>query len=99
MAFALPPIPAANPGQSGPLLDSIQPPASSGFAGNILPPMGGMPPGMPMPGAMTPADMQYETQTQADGTVLLFVKNPDGSRGPAVRIVPAPKQPKQPGVA
>ncbi len=38
-----------------------------------------------------PANPQYATETQADGTVLLRVKMPDGSMGPVVKIVSVPK--------
>jgi hypothetical protein len=33
----------------------------------------------------------YEAVTQSDGTVLLHLKNPDGTLGPAVRIVSVPR--------
>jgi hypothetical protein len=47
-----------------------------------------------LPGEVDPASLQYLTETQADGTVLMRVKNPDGSPGPVVQIVkpPAPKK-------
>jgi hypothetical protein len=35
--------------------------------------------------------MQYAVETQADGTLLLRLKNPDGSLGPVVQHLPAPK--------
>jgi hypothetical protein len=40
---------------------------------------------------MDAAGRQYMTETQQDGTVLLFLKNPDGSKGPAVKIISPPK--------
>jgi len=43
-----------------------------------------------MAGPIDPSGMKYDTETQADGTILLYIKNPDGSRGPAVKIVPNP---------
>lgn len=49
------------------------------------------PGGIPLPpGLMAPPDpssQQYESETQQDGTVLLRMKNPDGSLGPVVQIV------------
>lgn len=47
--------------------------------------------GMPNQG-VTPPPPQYETVTQSDGSILLHIKNPDGSLGPAVKIVRAPKR-------
>jgi hypothetical protein len=54
--------------------------------------MGGPAPLMP-PMPLDPASMQYAAETQVDGTVLLRVKNQDGSFGPVVQIV----KPKQAG--
>lgn len=51
-------------------------------------PMGGV--SMPAPQPMDPASMQYDTETQMDGTVLLRVKGPDGSKGPVIQIVKPP---------
>lgn len=39
---------------------------------------------------MSPANMKYTNETQADGTVLLRVLNPDGSPGPVVHIIKPP---------
>jgi hypothetical protein len=50
-------------------------------AGPLLPPvMGG-----------DPASMQYDVETQVDGTLLLRLKNLDGTPGPVVQHLPAPK--------
>jgi hypothetical protein len=46
----------------------------------------------------TPADQQYVAVTQEDGSILLHLKKPDGSVGPAVKIVNAVK-PKKPAGA
>jgi hypothetical protein len=46
------------------------------------------PAGFPGVGMVDPAGRQYETVTQEDGSILLHVKNPDGTRGPAVKIIP-----------
>lgn len=58
--------------------------------------MGGI--AMPAPAPMDPSMMQYDTETQADGTVLLRVKSPDGNRGPVIQII-SPKMPKAPSAA
>jgi hypothetical protein len=44
-----------------------------------------------------PAGRQYEAVTQEDGSILLHMKNPDGSKGPAVKII-NPIKPRQPGM-
>ena len=61
-------------------------------------PMGGQIPGM-LPPEMVggPADQQYVAVTQEDGSILLHMKRPDGSLGPAVKIVNAIKPKKPPG--
>lgn len=38
--------------------------------------------------AAPPPPPEYAALTQEDGSILLHVKNPDGSLGPAVKIVP-----------
>jgi hypothetical protein len=35
--------------------------------------------------------MLYDAETQSDGTILLRIKNPDGTLGPVVQHLPAPK--------
>lgn len=56
---------------------------------------GGAPGGMPgMPGIEDPASKQYVAVTQSDGTVLLHMKLPDGSVGPAVKIISVGGRPK-----
>jgi hypothetical protein len=62
-------------------------------------PMGADIPGMLPPelGGGGPADQQYVAVTQEDGSVLLHMKRPDGSLGPVVKIVNAPKPKKPPG--
>ena len=67
------------------MADAIRPAAPSSGLG-----VPGLMPSMP-PG---PADIQYEAVTQQDGTVLLHIKNPDGSLGPAVKIINAVKPQK-----
>lgn len=39
-----------------------------------------------------PAAMQYAVETQADGTLLIRMQNADGTLGPVVQHLPAPKQ-------
>lgn len=58
-----------------------------------MPPVPGGPPqgppaGMPAPGAPGP---QYKAVPQSDGTILLQTVLPDGTLGPVVSIVKAPK--------
>lgn len=67
----------------------------SPMAGTILPSLN---PGLPIPPPPGLADdaamAKYEAVTQADGSVLLHMKNPDGSLGPAVKIISPPKSNK-----
>ena len=42
-------------------------------------------PGLMPPGSELP---NYDNETQEDGSILLYSRNPDGSRGPVVKIVP-----------
>lgn len=92
-------MPAAVPGAGastlGPLPGAIQAamPSQSLPPGAVPGPFPFMPPGAMAPG---PADMKYETVTQSDGTVLLHVKNPDGSLGPVVQLLKVPKLNKPP---
>lgn len=62
-------------------------------------PMGAAPPmGMdPAAGMEDPASVLYAAVTQQDGSVLLHRKNPDGSLGPAVKIIPPFKSSKSSG--
>ena len=76
-----PPSPIMRHGQSGP------PPAALAAILNH-PGAGGPPPGPPPP-------PQYATVTQENGTILLHIKNPDGSLGPVVKVLPPIKLPGQ----
>lgn len=101
-------MPAGMPGSGTPSDPMLSPGAAAGAAaGPPPPPMGpmggppgGAPPmgpmGMPPVGMTDPAGRQYKAVTQEDGSVLLHLQNPDGSLGPAVKIIP-PIKPRNPG--
>lgn len=76
-------IPGAPP--ASPILPNL-PPNISGPQSAAISPAGPSGPGAP-PAPDDPSSIQYDTLTQQDGTVVLFMKNPDGSRGPAVKII------------
>jgi hypothetical protein len=99
-------VPGVPPPSSSGLVAPPSPPPAVGPPSMGAPPMAGPPPGAGItapsgpinPGMFPqmppdPASMQYDTETQADGTVLLRRKNPDGTPGPVVLITkpPAPK--------
>lgn len=72
-------------GQSIPSSPGMPSPPGASLAAPV--PSGAIP-GLPSPNPMAPPTPdQYEAVTQADGTVLLHLKNPDGSLGPAVKII------------
>lgn len=91
-------------------MDLQFPGSSQGTLGmpGAVPGLGGAAPAMPMPmapigappafggmpGPQDPSSQQYIAVTQSDGSILLHLKNPDGSPGPAIKIINAPK-PKQ----
>jgi hypothetical protein len=82
-------MPGAVPG--GQVSDSM----SAGLpAQNVPPSQLGMLPGMGLP---DPMSAQYAAVTQADGSILLHLKNPDGTLGPAVKIIEPVKPRKAPG--
>lgn len=85
MPAGIPGAPPVNPISPVPRLNLPSP----GQSAAIAPAGPGGPP--PPPAPQDPSDIQYDTLTQQDGTVVLFLKNPDGSRGPAVKIIKAPK--------
>lgn len=92
-------MPAAIPGIPGgagpinPVMPSRPMAISPSLAGAVNP--AGPSGAPPQPDESDPSALEYDTLTQQDGSVVLFLKNPDGSRGPAVKIisVKAPKQP------
>lgn len=55
----------------------------------------------PVPGldAGPPPPPEYGTTTQVDGSILLHLKNPDGSLGPVVKVIPPIKRPGAPAPA
>ncbi len=81
------PSPAAGTGAPGPSSMPAAPPpgAMGGFP--VPSPMGPMMED-PSGGMGGPKPMQeYDAEPQSDGTVLLRVRNPDGSPGPVVKII------------
>lgn len=88
-------MPAGIPGAPSPIspVPKLNLP-TPGQAGAISPAGPGGPPA-PSGQPQDPSTLQYDTLTQQDGTVVIFMKNPDGSRGPAVKIVSV-KAPKAP---
>jgi hypothetical protein len=50
------------------------------------------------PGMVAPPDQgppplpEYGTTTQEDGSILLHLQNPDGSKGPVVKVIPPIKR-------
>jgi hypothetical protein len=104
--FQIPTMPGAVPGAQESLpVDSMAPPAPAPFpmGAPAPPPMGGPAPqmpglmsspmggiAMPAPQPMDPASMQYDNETQMDGTVLLRVRGPNGEPGPVVQIIKPP---------
>jgi len=95
-------MPAAVPGASqiADTLGAIQgrgapPPSIAGAIRPAMPMTGAGVPGLMPPVPPEPSEVKYEAVTQQDGTVLLHIKNPDGSLGPAVKIINAVKPAKQ----
>jgi len=89
--FMMPTMPGAISGAPPPMAAPIPPtpPApptyGSPLAGPAPPPM------MPAVGDLDPSALQYDTETQQDGTLLLRVRLPDGTPGPVVAHLPPPK--------
>lgn len=82
----LPATPPQGPGSQPPPPGLGGPPPS---APSLLPPGAIAGPG-PVPGLMPPGapkPPEYVAVTQEDGSVLLHLKNPDGSLGPAKKII------------
>lgn len=90
-----PSMPGALPGLGRP--GTVMPPGAMPMM-----PAGG-PPGLPsfggMPSPDDPAAAQYVAVTQSDGSILLHMKLPDGTTGPAVKIINAIKPKRAAGAA
>ena len=67
------------------------PPPPSALAAIANRPSGG-PNAAPVP-APPPPPPDYGTTTQDDGSILLHIRNPDGSLGPVVKVIPPIKRP------
>lgn len=100
MPLPLPaPLAPAPPDQGNPNLPVGGPPGAPGPAGpppappgiNGIPGAMGMPsPGGGYPQPPNPANIQYGTQTQQDGTVLIYMLNQDGTPGPVIHVFKPP---------
>lgn len=82
-------MPQGIPGAGGPMDPTLSPQAALAAP---APSFGGMPMGGMMADPNDPGMAQYSAVTQEDGSILLHLKNPDGSLGPAVKIIPAIKK-------
>lgn len=88
-------MPGGIPG-SGTFQDPTISPQMAGAMAS--PPMMVSPSFMPgMMGQDDPAAQRYLAVTQEDGSVLLHMKNADGSPGPAVKIIPPIKRSNKQG--
>lgn len=63
------------------------PSALAAILRHMSPSAGAPPPPPPPP--------EYGTTTQEDGSILLHLKNPDGTLGPIVKVLPAIKRPDE----
>lgn len=84
--FSSPSMPGAVPGSL---------PAST--TGQVTAPDAPMPVSSPMagplmPGPLAPVDPDYMVERQEDGTLLIRIKNPDGTPGVVVKHMPPIKQ-------
>lgn len=102
--FQMPSMPFALPGSAAPsstgnvvapkpMTVAPEPPAPPAMPAPVSSPMAGplnMDSLLPMMGG-EPSAMQYAVETQSDGTLLLRLKNPDGTMGPVVQHLAPPK--------
>ena len=86
-----PTMPEGLPGAGGMFDPTISPEANQSMA---QPQMGPAAPIGAMMGLDDPSMSQYAAVTQEDGSILLHLQNPDGSMGPAVKIIPPIKRGK-----
>lgn len=97
---ALPPPQADPMPAGGPAMDAgVQDPNAAAAPAPVAAPAGqpapapgeqGAPPAGAPPQAPVP---QFELITQSDGTLLMHIKNGDGSLGPVIDVLKAPKLP------
>ena len=85
-------MPGGIPGTGGMFDPTLSPQAAQSFSNPsaLMGSLGAPPPAMMSPD--DPAGQRYSAETQEDGSVLLRLKNPDGSMGPVVKIVPPIKR-------
>jgi hypothetical protein len=90
-----PTMPGAVPGRGGPPSPQMPPMPPGAIpqppAGAMPMPPGAIPSGASPFQAPGAPESQYGVKPQADGTLLLYIKNPDGSEGPIVKVLNAPK--------
>lgn len=101
--FKLPGVPGSPPPSLPGTLPAAVPPGLSSAPSAEGPVLRGGPPSPDVLSAISPAPVpvpllppgvaedaapQYQAVTQEDGSILLHIKNADGSLGPAVKIVP-----------
>lgn len=97
-------VPAAIPGMSSPANVGSVAPTGSIIPSRPIIPQGPVPPALaaaigqggpsgppPPPMPPEPHEQQYGTTTQADGSILIYLKNANGSKGPVVTIIPFSK--------
>jgi len=84
---------APTPSLAGPAPSPISPqgaPASPDALAAIM----NRPPGAGSEAQEPPALPDYGVVTQEDGSILLHLKNPDGTLGPVVKVIPPVKRPE-----
>jgi hypothetical protein len=90
-----PTMPGAVPGRGGPpapMMPPLPPGAIPAAPAGVMP----MPPGA-IPAGASPflppgsPEPEYGVRPQQDGTLVLYLKNPDGSEGPVLKVLNPPK--------
>jgi len=102
-------MPSSIPGVSAPLPSRVQPVVHPGGPSPLPPPLAGAinmpkapspgnePPMVPAPPSDHPGDHSWMIEPQSDGTLLLRIKQPNGSPGPIVKIISGIKVPGSEG--